>query len=263
MAVEVAAHAVLWALVVGVVLAWPPRGGRADTGRQPAGTAARRGVPGLGLRSRDGRSRVDEAWVADFAEVVSVGLRAGLDLGAAATAAAHSPGVVDQAPGLGPRLVEHLAAGRGVAVALAADSPSERPPGRLLDRVRHPQRSWSPVDDLRQLAASWRLTERVGASAAEVTMAAAAAVRARVAARQRASVVLAGPRTSMWLLSALPLGGPMVGTLLGLGPTELYGTSAARVVAGTGLVLTAAGWSWSARLLTRAARPSRTDGTLG
>ncbi|MGL5816678.1 MAG: hypothetical protein ACRCYR_03875 [Phycicoccus sp.] len=261
MAVEIVASAVLWVLVVGVAVSWPPRPGRADVVGGPARPGPLRGA--LGPRPRRGRLRVDETWVADFAEVVSVGLRAGLDLGAAASAAARSPGVADRAPWLGPRLGECVGVGRGVAVALEVDSPSENPRGRFSCGHRRPQRSPSSMaEDLRRLAASWRLTEQVGASAAEVTAAAAAGVRARVAARQRTSVVLAGPRTSMWLLTALPLGGPLVGSLLGFGPTELYGTPAAQVVAGLGLALTAAGWLWSSRLLARAARPGRTDGTL-
>ncbi|MGL4743799.1 MAG: hypothetical protein ACRCXL_05355 [Dermatophilaceae bacterium] len=275
MAVEVVARAVLWALVMGSVLSWPPRGGRVNVDSRPLGSGLGSGALALGRTRWRGRSPVGEAWVADFADVVSVGLRAGLDLGAAATAAARSPGVADHAPWLGPRLVEYLTAGRGVAQALDGvgspsgadpllrrDPSSTHPPGVGARHPQRPQRSpSSPADDLRGLAATWRLTEQVGASAAEVTAAAAAGVRARVAARQRASVVLAGPRTSMWLLTALPLSGPLVGSLLGFGPAELYGARPAQVAAGAGVVLTSAGWLWSSRLLARAARPSRTDGT--
>ncbi|MGL5867148.1 MAG: hypothetical protein ACRCYX_14995 [Dermatophilaceae bacterium] len=264
MAVPIAALVVLWLLIVGVALAWPPRANRIDIHRRSLGLRSYCEVLTHRRRSRRDRSRGDGAWVADFAEVVTVGLRAGLDLGAAATAAAGTPGVVDRAPWLGPRLVEHLASGRGIASGLGLDSWSEHPRAEGSRHTQHLRRSRpSPTSDLTGLAASWRLTERVGASAAEVSTAAAAGVRARVAAQQRASVLLAGPRTSMWLLTALPLGGPLVGTLVGFTPAELYGSRAAHAAAGVGLILTGAGWLWSSRVLARAARPSRTDGTLG
>ncbi|MGL5910300.1 MAG: hypothetical protein ACRCZP_09885, partial [Phycicoccus sp.] len=181
MAVEVGDPAVLWVLVVVIVLTWPPRRNRVDLGSAPAGPEPRRGGPARALRSWRGRPRADDAWVADFAEVVSVGLRAGLDLGAAAAAAAGSPGVVDRAPWLGPRLVDRLLVGQGAAVALEVGPSAECPAaGRLLGRTGRPRTSTSSLTgDLRRLAASWRLTEQVGASAAEVTAAAAAAVRAR------------------------------------------------------------------------------------
>ncbi|QIM22798.1 hypothetical protein G7075_19400 [Phycicoccus sp. HDW14] len=64
----------------------------------------------------------------------------------------------------------------------------------------------------------------------------------------------------MRLLTLLPLGGPLVGVLLGLSPTTLYGSAPARAAAGVGLVLTASGWWWSRSLVRRALRPGRTDG---
>ena len=59
------------------------------------------------------------------------------------------------------------------------------------------------------LEAAWRLAEQAGAATSVVTAAAASSIRARHAAAERAAVVAAGPRASMWLLSALPVAGPL------------------------------------------------------
>ena len=177
-------------------------------------------------------------WVADFAEVVAVGLEAGLDLASAALASARSPTVVAGAPWLVGRIEASLAEGGGVTPALrgSVDAPG------------------ADAADLALLVAAWELSEGLGASASAVTTAAAAAVRDRRAARERTAAVVAGPRASMWLLTALPLAGPAAGALVGVGPTSLYGSAMAALSACIGVVLTAAGWWWARVLLHRAAR---------
>ena len=117
--------------------------------------------------------------------------------------------------------------------------------------------------DLRVLEAAWHLTEEAGAASSVVTAAAAESIRARRAATDRAGVVAAGPRASMWLLSALPVAGPLAALLVGLTPGQLYGTGPAQAAAAVGLLLTALGWSWSRGLLRRALRAGRTDGSVG
>ncbi|HET9022782.1 MAG TPA: type II secretion system F family protein, partial [Ornithinibacter sp.] len=183
-------------------------------------------------------------WVADFAEVVSVGLDAGLDLASAAVTSARSPGVASRAPWLAERLdgVVH----RGLAVGVSLE------PHEALTQVQR--------GDLAVLTTAWRLAEEVGAAASAVTTSAARSIRDRQAARQRLTAVVAGPRTSMWLLTALPLVGPMAGALVGIGPDRLYGSPASRGVALLGLLLTGLGWWWCRVLLRRALRPARTDG---
>lgn len=236
-------------LVLACVL-WPGKdtrrggGGRvepsAGSGPSPSGVAGAL----LGLRRR-AASRVDRGapWVADFAEVVAVGLDAGLDLGSAALASARSPGVADRAPWLHDRLHTSLEAGHGVSGCL-------EPPHTAAQ---------GDTRDLALLAAAWRLAEEVGAGAADVTAAAAGAVRGRRAAAERADVVAAGPRTSMWVLTALPLVGPLAGALVGVGPDRLYGSAAGRTAAAVGLVLTGVGWWWARSILSRAARPACTS----
>lgn len=232
-------------------LLWPfrdtPRGGAGWVGPGPGIGRRPSAVAGALLHPRRrSASRVHRGtpWVADFAEVVAVGLDAGLDLGSAALASARSPGVVDRAAWLHDRLRASIEAGHGVSGCL------------------EPPRGTAPRDtrDLALLASAWRLAEQVGAGAADVTTAAAAAVRGRRAAAERADVVAAGPRTSMWVLTALPLAGPLAGALVGVGPDRLYGFAAGRTAAVVGLVLTGLGWWWARSILRRAARPGRTSG---
>lgn len=228
-------------------LVWP---GRGDDGAAVAGGSRAAEVVAAWLakavaviRRRTARSP-DAAWVADFAEVVAVGLDAGLDLPAAALASARSPGVQASAPWLAPHLQASSEVGRGVTAVLEGNP-------HPADEDRH---------DLALLVAAWRLAEQVGAAASAVTSAAAAALRERRAAAERTAVVVAGPRASMLLLSVLPLAGPAAALLVGLTPGRLYDSAAARLLGVTGLLLTALGWWWSRRLLRRARRPGRTDG---
>ena len=69
-------------------------------------------------------------------------------------------------------------------------------------------------------------------------------------------MLAAGPRASMWLLTLLPLTGPLVAVVLGLPVVEVYGSATAGAAALVGLCLTGSGWLWSRRLLGRALRPA-------
>ena len=244
-------------LAVLAVLMWPSRSRagseRLDRRRRRTGESGRASGPVedvAGRRSwrrllpggRQGRTVDDGRWVADLGEVVAVGLDAGLGLREAALAAARSPGVLRGCPWLVERLEE--AAAVGVPVSACLDPPPGTRPGARRD--------------LAVLVAAWRLAEEAGAPAVEVTAAAAGAVRERLAARQRAAVAVAGPRTSMRLLTALPLVGPVGGALVGFGPDRLYASGASRAVAAVGVVLTASGWVWARSVLARAARPGTT-----
>ncbi len=241
-------------LIVVAALLWPPGAGR-PWRRGPeapaAGPASARGAAPGGVLGRWRHPAADEEWVADLAEVVVVGLDAGLDLPRAVLAAARSPTVARCVPWLEARLEESVA--RGQAVADCVGGGAGRGEGESADLP------WGPAV-LDVLARAWRLSERSGASASATTAAAAAALRAARADRQRAVALAAGPRASMWLLTALPLAGPAVGAVVGVGPARLYVNAAAQVSAVVGVALTLTGWLWARRLLRRAARPGTTAG---
>ncbi|MEO5610616.1 MAG: hypothetical protein ABIQ61_10985 [Ornithinibacter sp.] len=74
----------------------------------------------------------------------------------------------------------------------------------------------------------------------------------------RLEVAASGPRTSMLLLSALPLLGPLGGAAVGVGPTRLYAGVAGAGSLALGCALTLLGWWWSTSLLRRACLPART-----
>lgn len=236
-------------LVALACLLWPPRGRepRTEVACEPV-----RPMAGTGWElCRDAlvtlrRRRERHPWVADFAEVAAVGLDAGLDLGSAALVSARSPGVVARAPWLRDHLTASLEGGRGVATILEVET--------LLTAEER--------QDLGVLVSAWRLAEDVGAATAAVTAAAAISIRGRHAAAERTAVVAAGPRASMWLLSALPVAGPLAAAFVGIGPARLYSSGPARLLAATGLLLTAAGWWWARSLLRRAQRAGRTDGSV-
>ncbi|MGG5259732.1 hypothetical protein [Phycicoccus avicenniae] len=236
-------------LLVAAVVLWPPGAPDPD----PVGAAlpafprgARSGWSGWGLRRAGPGRRGEPEWVAELAELTAVGLRAGLGLGGAAAVAAGSPAVRAGAPWLAERLAPAAVDGSGVAGCLAEPPPD----------VARAHRA-----DLEVLGRAWRLSEDAGVAASRTTAGAAAAIRGRVAARERVGAALAGPRASMALLTALPLAGPFVGLLLGVSPSALYGSVPARAAAVLGVLLTVAGWAWGRRLVRRSLRPARTDGS--
>ena len=136
--------------------------GRSGTARPsrglPGGDAARTLGVRVTARAGGGRCR-GSGWVADFAEVAAVGLEAGLDLAAAALASARSPGWSSGRRGCPTAGGRARGRPRGLRVP--------RPAGRRGRGATRP----------RAARAAWRLAEEVGAGAADVTAAAADAVR--------------------------------------------------------------------------------------
>jgi tight adherence protein B len=109
--------------------------------------------------------------------------------------------------------------------------------------------------ELRLLAQAWSLTEDLGAPLAEAVRTTAGLLRARIETDRRTAGAVAGARATMNVLTALPLGGPLVALALGMGPRELYAGSAVTglcLVAGGVLVL--GGRWWVARMVRDVAR---------
>lgn len=234
---------VLALLLVVTVALWPPRRPSAGTGGPTRGAPVDPREPGLSrVRALLGRQvtfrSAGGGWVADFAELAAVGLDAGLPPAEAARlacAVGRTSGHVGM-ESLATRLAAVEVHGGGVGACLAETAQGDR--------------------DLTFLAAAWQLTDEFGVAAAPAARAAAEVLRERAAGEDRRSVLAAGPRASMWLLTLLPLSGPVVALLLGLPVTEVYGSGAAMVAAGVGLTLTCVGWLWSRALLHRALRPT-------
>ena len=191
----------------------------------------------LSRQVRFGRRR--RGWVADFAELSAVGLDAGLPAAEAARLACDVGGSAATRP-------EFAALGEQIAVAQERGSPM----ASACSVQREGDR------DLAFLAAAWSLTDEFGVAAAPAARASAAVLRERAASDDRRMVLAAGPRASMWLLTLLPLGGPLVALVLGLPVGEVYGSAPSLVAAFGGLGLTGLGWLWSRTVLRRALRPA-------
>jgi tight adherence protein B len=253
---------VLLASVLLAVLLWPVPGVTARVGgaegapkgaSTPGGHRRRHRVPRL---RRPGPEA--DAWVADLAEVVVVGLDAGLDLHRAVLAAARAPTVAEQAPWLERRVLDAVESGAPVSTCLGEDGEGgDGPTCGWAPEVAPDRRTTS---GLGVLVRAWRLSEEVGATASATTAAAAASLRARHADQRRATALAAGPRASMRLLASLPLLGPVAGLLLGVGPGPLYGSTAAQVSVVAGVLVTLPGWAWARAVLRRAGRPATTSG---
>lgn len=237
------------ALVALAVVLWPRGRLRSTQGWVGLGPAGM-GEPGRGgatsgltrvrllLRREVRFGRTRRGWVADFAELAAVGLDAGLPSAEAARLAC-TVGAASSNPGprlLAERLAEVDALGGGVGSSLADEARGDA--------------------DLTFLAAAWQLTDEFGVAAAPAARTAAEVLRERAAADDRRTVLAAGPRASMWLLTVLPLSGPLVAVLLGLPVTDVYGGVAALVATAVGCVLTGVGWLWSRGLVRRALRPA-------
>ncbi|WP_460461259.1 type II secretion system F family protein, partial [Angustibacter peucedani] len=97
---------------------------------------------------------------------------------------------------------------------------------------------------------AWRLADRTGAPLADLLDGAAAAARDDRAVAGEVEVALAGPRATVRLLTALPLGGLALGQLMGAHPVlVLLGTTPGRACAVLGAGLLLVGRSWMRRLV--------------
>lgn len=225
-------------LLVTSVLLWPwPRDLTPRVGAAPSEWRARvRELAGREVRLPGRTGPTGSGDVADFAELAAVGLDAGLPAISAARLACEVSGSGDSARW---REID------------SAVTRAESGVGPLSAELRTVARADS---DLTFLAAAWHLTDHFGVAAAPAARTAADVLRQRAAATERRTVLLAGPRASMWLLTLLPLTGPGVAMVLGLPVTEVYGEPVALGATAVGLLLTGLGWWWSRMLLHRAAR---------
>ncbi len=104
-------------------------------------------------------------------------------------------------------------------------------------------------DDLRLVAAAWSMCDALGSPLAPTVSLVSDVVRRRRAVRQRIAAALAGPRATMWVLTALPLSGPVLALAVGVSPGDLYAQPAGAVSLAAGLGLLALGRLWAARMI--------------
>ncbi len=109
--------------------------------------------------------------------------------------------------------------------------------------------------ELLLLAQAWSLTEDMGVPLAQAVRTTTGLLEARVAHERRLAAAVAGAKATVNLLTVLPIGGPLLALVLGIGPGELFGSSrltqASLVL---GLALAAIGRSWVRRMVRAVAR---------
>ena len=193
-----------------------------------------------GIRAAAERER-DAAAAATVCAVLAAELRAGRPAEAALALAA-----ADLPPALaGPlhRAVVSAQLGGDVPTALRSTGRSQPPHGPPL---------------LRQLATCWEVAGRTGAGLAGVVDALATDLRAGERLRLEMSAALAGPRTTAWLLAALPVVGIAMAAGFGAAPlTVLLRTPVGLGCLVTGTTLDLLGVAWTRRLVRQALDPRR------
>jgi len=106
--------------------------------------------------------------------------------------------------------------------------------------------------ELLLLAQAWSLTEDMGVPLAHAVRTTAGLLEARIAHERRLTAAVAGAKATVNLLTVLPVAGPLLALVLGIGPGELFGGS--RLTQGSlvlGLCLAGIG-RWWVRLMVRA-----------
>jgi tight adherence protein B len=100
------------------------------------------------------------------------------------------------------------------------------------------------------VAEGWAMTERHGAPLVDVLDVVSGALRDGARTQAAVEAALAAPRATAALLGVLPLGGLILGELVGVHPLAvLVGTGAGRVVGCAGVACTVAGRLWMRRLV--------------
>lgn len=200
-------------------------------GSRPTGDAParwwRRPLRRTRRSGRDTDRRTTE--VLALLDALAPALRAGLSPAAALEAVA-SPSVDQRSPLL-------------VALLHAADRADHLAP------VWRAEADEMSSGDLALVAAAWALCERLGSPLAPTVATVSRVVRQRRAVRQRTAAALAGPRTSMTVLTALPAAGPVLSLALGLSPVDLYASPAGAAALVAGVLLLGVGRWWGARLV--------------
>ena len=109
--------------------------------------------------------------------------------------------------------------------------------------------------ELLLLAQAWSLTEDMGAPLAGAVRTTASMLEARIAHERRLAAAAAGAKATVNMLTVLPIGGPLLALVLGIGPAELYaGSQLTQGSLALGLCLAGIGRWWSRRMVRAVAR---------
>jgi tight adherence protein B len=138
---------------------------------------------------------------------------------------------------------------------LAGDMASAAAQGAALGPLWREAAERADSAELRLLSQAWSLTEDMGVPLAQAVRTTAGLLEARIAHERRLAGAVAGARATVNVLTVLPVAGPLLGLVLGIGPGELYAgsllTQGSLVV---GLCLAGIGRWWVHRMVRAVAR---------
>src|SRR5665811_1256037 len=106
--------------------------------------------------------------------------------------------------------------------ALAKDMASAAADGATLGPLWRAAAETAGSPELLLLAQAWSLTEDIGAPLAQAVRTTAALLQARIAHERRLVAAVAGAKATVNLLTVLPIAGPLLALVLGIGPAELF-----------------------------------------
>lgn len=140
---------------------------------------------------------------------------------------------------------------RDLAEAVCAPDPQHSAADLLTAAAHAPGR-----EGLASLAACWRAAEEHGVSLTGAVSGIEDGLRAEQSRRESLAAELAGVRTTMAILGALPIGGLALGAALGVNPVRtLLGSPAGQDCLILGCLLELAGLHWTDRIVSSAESP--------
>lgn len=236
---------------VGILL-WPERFGRRRLAILPRASSASTSVKGSRSVFASTRERARRCILGRPAAGVTPQDLLGL---LEAVAPALEAGM---APASALRIAADARSGSGhldPLAALASDIASAAAQGATFGPLWGKAAESTGSAELLLLAQAWSLTEDMGVPLARAVRTTAGLVEARIAHERRLAGALAGAKATVNMLSVLPIGGPLLALVLGIGPGELYGgsrlTQASLVL---GLCLAGIGRWWVHRMVGAVAR---------
>lgn len=222
-------------------------------GRRLRAASASGARPGTGaaalLRTRWGRDAAGEAaeWITLLRRLAAL-----LEAGRSPAAAFGAAGPAGRPRSATARHIEGLCAAVAASarLGLSASAALAAAPAAVLGHRGLERRAASTTADL---ALCWAVSERTGAPLSGLLGGLADALEADLDADAARSTALAGPRSTVRILTWLPVLGIGLGMLMGVHPLRTLLTTPWGLAAlGAGAVLTAVGRAWTSALIGRA-----------